>query len=273
MSFIDWLRAKKAWPQTPPQTAAPGATAQARRHWAITHCAPQRWVVVDLETSGLNLNRDQVLSIGAVVIEDGAVDLSQVFERTLHAHRPPSSGPACCIAWPGAQCDRRRQRPGRCVARFHGVRRRQPSAGVPRAVSINTCCAGRSRTAWVIAWPIRSWMWLTWPRCCAPEAHIREAGLDDWINRFNLQVGERHHASADALATAELMLILFSRRARSSNRYTARRCTARLSQWKRRQTGAIVSKSHLPTDANCAYPTPLTQSRIILVSLNILFIR
>jgi len=43
----------------------------------------QRWVVLDLETSGLNLNRDQVLSIGAVVIEDGAVDFSQMFERTL----------------------------------------------------------------------------------------------------------------------------------------------------------------------------------------------
>ena len=43
----------------------------------------QRWVVVDLETSGLNLKRDQVLSIGAMVIEDGAIDLGQAFERTL----------------------------------------------------------------------------------------------------------------------------------------------------------------------------------------------
>ena len=46
----------------------------------------QRWVVLDLETSGLNVNRDQVLSIGAVVIEDGAIDFSQQFERTLHRH-------------------------------------------------------------------------------------------------------------------------------------------------------------------------------------------
>ena len=44
---------------------------------ALGECSlrEQRWVVVDLETSGLNLNRDQVLSIGAVVIEDGAVVL------------------------------------------------------------------------------------------------------------------------------------------------------------------------------------------------------
>jgi DNA polymerase-3 subunit epsilon len=40
-------------------------------------------VVLDLETTGLNLNKDRVLSIGAVVIEDGAIDFSQQFERTL----------------------------------------------------------------------------------------------------------------------------------------------------------------------------------------------
>ena len=44
----------------------------------------QRWVVLDLETSGLNTNRDQVLSIGAVAIEDGAIDFAQQFERTLY---------------------------------------------------------------------------------------------------------------------------------------------------------------------------------------------
>ena len=48
------------------------------------------------------------------------------------------------------------------------------------------------------------------PMLC-PQTHLREAGLDAWINHFNLQVEERHNASADALATAELALILFSR--------------------------------------------------------------
>ena len=71
------------------------------------------------------------------------------------------------------------------------------------------------------------------PLLC-PEAPIREAGLDDWINYFHLQVGERHHASADALATAELMLILLSR-ARQQHIDTPRALQARLSQWKRRK--------------------------------------
>jgi DNA polymerase III subunit epsilon len=36
----------------------------------------------------------------------------------------------------------------------------------------------------------------------------RRAGLDDWVNHFDLNVSNRHNASADALATAEIMLIL-----------------------------------------------------------------
>ncbi|NWB64129.1 3'-5' exonuclease, partial [Pseudomonas sp. F1002] len=71
------------------------------------------------------------------------------------------------------------------------------------------------------------------PLLC-PDANIREAGLDDWITHFKLQVGERHHASADALATAELMLILFSR-ARQQQIDSPHALQQRLGQWKRRK--------------------------------------
>src|SRR5690606_4699445 len=37
----------------------------------------QRFVVVDVETTGLNLHRDQVLSIGAVVIDQGAIHFAE----------------------------------------------------------------------------------------------------------------------------------------------------------------------------------------------------
>jgi len=71
------------------------------------------------------------------------------------------------------------------------------------------------------------------PLLC-PQAHIREAGLDDWIDWFKLEVFERHHASADALATAELALILFSR-ARQQQIHSPLNLQQRLSQRKRRQ--------------------------------------
>lgn len=40
-------------------------------------------MVLDLETTGLNVNRDIVISIGAVTIEAGAIDMAQQFECTL----------------------------------------------------------------------------------------------------------------------------------------------------------------------------------------------
>ena len=43
-----------------------------------------------------------------------------------------------------------------------------------------------------------------------PDAGIRKGGLDDWVRYCGLHVQERHNASADALVTAELALILFS---------------------------------------------------------------
>src|SRR3546814_7236068 len=37
------------------------------------------------------------------------------------------------------------------------------------------------------------------PMLC-PQAHLRKAGLDDWIDWCKLQVFDRHNASDDALA-------------------------------------------------------------------------
>ena len=72
MSLFSWLRPHRPGLDALQQARlqelrAPGALGE-------NTLRDQRWVVLDLETSGLNLNRDQVLSIGAVVIEDGAVD-------------------------------------------------------------------------------------------------------------------------------------------------------------------------------------------------------
>ena len=81
MSLFSWLR---------PAGPILSGELQLRLHrlptpTGLSECSlrEQRWVVLDLETTGLNLNKDRVLSIGAVVIEDGAIDFSQQFERTL----------------------------------------------------------------------------------------------------------------------------------------------------------------------------------------------
>lgn len=230
MNLLSWLRTKK-----------PGLdSAQQQRVEQLRKPTPlgseplrsQRWVVLDLETSGLNLNRDLVLSIGAVVIEDGAVDFSQMFERTLQRAETKLS-PSVLIHGLGPSAIAAGSDPVDALLDFMEFVGDSPLLAFHAPFDQHMLCrALKDSLGYRLAHPFLDVADIA-PLLC-PDAPIREAGLDDWINHFNLHVGERHHASADALATAELMLILFSR-ARQQHIDTPQALQERLSQWKRRK--------------------------------------
>jgi len=230
VSLFNWLRKKK-----------PGLDSAQQQRLAQLHkptplgddnLRSQRWVVVDLETSGLNLNRDQVLSIGAVVIEDGAVDFSQLFERTLQRAETKLS-PSVLIHGLGPSAIAAGSDPIDALLDFMDFVGDSPLLAFHAPFDQHMLCrALKDSLGYRLTHPFLDVADIA-PLLC-PDAHIREAGLDDWINHFHLHVGERHHASADALATAELMLILFSR-ARQQHIDTPQGLQERLSQWKRRQ--------------------------------------
>ena len=230
MSLFDWLRAKK-----------PGLdAAQQRRLVQLSKPAAlgdnplrtQRWVVVDLETSGLNLNRDQVLSIGAVVIEDGAVDFSQLFERTLQRAETKLS-PSVLIHGLGPSAIAAGSDPVEALLDFMAFVGDSPLLAFHAPFDQHMLGrALKTSLGYRLQHPFLDVADMA-PLVC-PQAHIREAGLDDWIEHFKLHVGERHHASADALATAELALILFSR-ARQQQIHSPLNLQQRLGQWKRRR--------------------------------------
>ena len=197
-----------------------------------TSLRKQRWVVVDLETSGLNLNRDQVLSIGAMVIEDGAIDLGQAFERTLLRVNNPLNpsvllhglGPSAIAAG----CD-----PADALLDFMTFVGDSPLLAFHAPFDQHMLGrALKDSLGYRLQHPFMDVAALA-PMLC-PQVNVREAGLDYWINHFNLQVEDRHNASADALATAELALILFSR-ARAQYIDSPQALQQRLNQWQRRK--------------------------------------
>lgn len=168
----------------------------------------QRWVVLDLETSGLNTNRDLVLSIGAIVIEDGAIDFGQQFECTLqrdaqpandsvllHGLGPsaiaagvaPADGLLACMEFIGASP----------VLAFHA-----PFDQRMFSRALNDSLGYKLQHLFIDLADVAPLLY--------PDAGIRKGGLDDWVRYCGLHVQERHNASADALVTAELALILFS---------------------------------------------------------------
>ncbi len=230
MSLFNWLRAKKprldaAQQQRLGQLPAPAVLGN-------EPLRSQRWVVVDLETSGLHLNRDQVLSIGAVVIEDGAVDFSQMFERTLQRTAGKLS-PSVLIHGLGPSAIAAGSDPVDALLDFMAFVGDSPLLAFHAPFDQHMLGrALKESLGYRLVHPFLDVADIA-PLLC-PEANIREAGLDEWINHFNLQVGERHHASADALATAELMLILFNR-ARRQHIDTPQALQERLSQWRRRK--------------------------------------
>ncbi|WP_338522359.1 exonuclease domain-containing protein [Pseudomonas batumici] len=192
----------------------------------------QRWIVVDLETSGLNLHRDQVLSIGAVVIEDGAIDLGQCFERTLL--RPGQSvNPSVLIHGLGPSALAAGSDPALALLEFMEFVGDSPLLAFHAPFDQHMLArALKDSLGYRLQHPFFDVADMA-PLLC-PHATLREAGLDDWIGYFKLHVEERHNASADALATAELALILFSR-ARQQQIHSPLNLQQRLDQWKRRR--------------------------------------
>lgn len=230
MSLFGWLRAKK-----PGLNAAQQQRLEQLPKPAELGNGPmrsQRWVVVDLETTGLNLNKDRVLSIGAVVIEDGAIDFSQQFERTLQC-ADMKVAPSVLIHGLGPSAIAAGTDPAQALIEFMEFVGDSPLLAFHAPFDQHMLGrALKDHLGYKLQHPFLDVADIA-PLLC-PQANIREAGLDEWINWFKLEVIERHNASADALATAELALILFSR-ARQQQIHSPLNLHQRLSQWKRRQ--------------------------------------
>lgn len=192
----------------------------------------QRWVVLDLETTGLNLNKDRVLSIGAVVIEDGAIDFSQQFERTLQCSEL-KLGPSVLIHGLGPSAIAAGSDPAQALLDFMEFVGDSPVLAFHAPFDQHMLGrALKDHLGYKLQHLFLDVADIA-PLLC-PQAPMREAGLDEWIDWFKLEVFERHNASADALATAELALILFSR-ARQQQIHSPLELLQRVRQWKRRQ--------------------------------------
>lgn len=192
----------------------------------------QRIVVLDLETSGLHMRRDQVLSIGAVVIENGAIDLSQQFECTLQrdGHQANASTLIHGIAPSEIAMG---EEPAEALLDFMAFLGGSPLLAFHAEFDQRMLARALKQTLdYRLQHHFLDVAEMA-PLLC-PNANIRHAGLDNWAQYFGLQVQQRHHASADALVTAEIALILFSK-ARQQQLDSLPALTQQLNSRRRRQ--------------------------------------
>jgi DNA polymerase-3 subunit epsilon len=180
-----------AWRATPPaDLASPHARA--------------RYVVVDTETTGLDLRRDSLIAIGAAAVSGGRLDLSDCFETILRQPRA-SADANILIHGIGGQAQLGGQEPEAGMLDFLDFVGKSPL--VAFRVDFDRTMVERGMKS-VLSLQFRHpWIDLAFLLpALFPKTECRS--LDEWLAHFGLSGGARHHAMADAFATAMLLQIV-----------------------------------------------------------------
>lgn len=169
-----------------------------------------RWVVVDVETSGLDVARDRLLSLGAVAVKGHVLVLADSVEVVLRQEQVSSTA-NILVHGIGETAQRSGEAPADALLRFLTYTGKDPLAGFHAAFDVA-----------MIARALRRHLGIRWaPRvidladllpALFPEAsQCRQ--LDDWLARHGIAHPARHQALADAYATAQLLQVALVRAA------------------------------------------------------------
>jgi len=199
-------------------------TAQQRQHLAAWQVLPRavldapfsgtRCVVADVETSGLNLMEDRLISIGAVAVVNGQVALGDSFFVVLQ--QPTVSHKENIL--------------------LHGIGGAAQTEGVPAADALLAFLDYLRKDPLIafhvtfdqtmIRRALRQYLGIPFKHPWLDMAYVmpalnpvlatRHRSLDDWISCFAIRNDARHNALADALVTAQLFQVAYAQ-ARKKN--------------------------------------------------------
>lgn len=169
-----------------------------------------RWVVVDVETSGLNPDHDRLLAIGAVALHlvghRPHIVIGDSFETLLRQPEQPPDRPNILVHGIGVGAQRGALAPAAALAAFEHWVGAAPliafHATFDQQVirrAIQSVLGRRHRNPWVDLAPVAG----------ALLPQVRARTLDQWLAHAHIRCFARHQAAADALATAELVLSLW----------------------------------------------------------------
>jgi len=169
-----------------------------------------RFVVVDVETSGLDPRRDRLLSVGAVAVNGSRLRPGEGYSATVR-NPVPSEKDNILIHGIGPDAQTGGLAPDEALMGFLELAHRDVLVAFH---------ADFDRT--VLDRALRQQLGMRLPNLWLDLAVLapalvpnhRNRVLDDWLTEFGLRAHVRHNATADAFATAELLLILLNRAAR-----------------------------------------------------------
>ncbi|MCB6181955.1 3'-5' exonuclease [Leeia sp. TBRC 13508] len=166
----------------------------------------QAWVSTDLETSGLDVKHDRVLSIGSVAGVGGRVSPDASFEAILRQEEASSHSNILIHGISGTQQENGED-PIEALLNFLAFSQSKFHLGFhaefDRLMLQNAC----KRILGIQLDQV--WLDLAWLAPAVYPEHAKHCkSLDDWLTVFGIDVFVRHHAIADAWATSLLWLAL-----------------------------------------------------------------
>lgn len=184
------------------------------RRWWGTPDVPldaRRWVVVDVETTGLDMRHDELLAIAAVAVHFDEADklhipLHDSFEAVLHHDSASTDKDNILVHGIGVGAQRAGAPPPQVLADFERWLGASPL--IAWHAAFDRTMIGRGAKRHLERELPNPWLDLA-PVAAGLHPEIGLDALDDWLEHFGIVCVARHNAAADALATAELLLRLW----------------------------------------------------------------
>lgn len=165
-----------------------------------------RMVVLDVETSGLNLAKDHLIAIGAVAIINGKIALEDNFEMVLQ-QASCSNKQNILIHGISGDTQTEGQAPAEVLLAFLEYLQNDPLIAFHVTFDETMLCrAIKQHLGFVFK---HDWLDLAYVTPGLYPQHARQLrALDDWLNHFHIHNYARHNALADALSTAQLFMVV-----------------------------------------------------------------
>jgi len=197
------------------------------------HNQSQRWIMLDVETTGLDPSADQLLAIAAVALRFTpttgrlVVSVGDSFEIVLRQDKP-SAKDNILIHHIGVQAQSEGIAPTEALEQFRAWAGDSPLLAFHAA--FDQAMLERALRRFNLAPLANEWLDIE-PIARLLGGNTKARALDDWLTHFGIECAVRHQAASDAFATAELLLRLWPATRKEANSWTQLRKLARNAAW------------------------------------------
>lgn len=194
---------------------------------------PQRWIVVDVETSGLKVDSDRLLAIAAVAVEVSSdfrrlsIIIGDSYEALLKQDFP-SNKDNILIHHIGAQAQSGGRPAKEVLEEFRQWVGHSPLIAFHAA--FDEAMIRRAYSLFGLKPLQNEWLDIE-PLAKITGVNPKLQSLDDWLEHFGIECAVRHQAAADTFATAELLMRLWPYLSKEGNSWASLRVIARQANW------------------------------------------